>query len=139
MNNQIIDGMKNESRKALNVAVVGYLFALLNTLYIYLANNGKYSNSDILISILYFIFGTFSLYGWLYAVKYRVMFDSEKIHLKTLFKEIKLNICDVEKYTCNRYKKSVFYQFKLFVNGKKILINTRYKEELEKALNNHAQ
>lgn len=137
MNNQIIDGMKKESRKARNVAVVCYLFAILNTLYIYLANNEKYSNSDIRISILYFIFGTFSLYLWLYAVKYRVMFDNEKIHLKTLFKKIELNICDVEKYTCNRYKKSVFYQFNLFVNDKKILINTRYKEELEKILNNH--
>ena len=40
----------------------------------------------------------------------------------------------IEEYTCNRYNKSVFYQFNLFIKGKKILVNTRYKEEFEKIL-----
>ena len=39
---------------------------------------------------------------------------------------------DIYKYTCNRYNKSEFYQFNLFTKDKKILINTRYKEELIK-------
>ncbi len=34
----------------------------------------------------------------------------------------------------NRYRKSVFYQFNLFINGKKVLINTRYKDEFKKVL-----
>lgn len=62
-------------------------------------------------------------------------FDNEKVFLKTLFKKIEFNICDVQKYTCNRYRKSVFYQFNLFIKDKKILINTRYKDEFEKVLN----
>lgn len=37
-------------------------------------------------------------------------------------------------YMQNRYRKSVFYQFNLFINGKKVLINTRYKDEFKKVL-----
>ena len=59
---------------------------------------------------------------------------SDKILLKTLFRRVELNICDIEEYTCNRYNKSVFYQFNLFIKEKKILVNTRYKEEFEKIL-----
>jgi len=31
----------------------------------------------------------------------------------------------------------VFYQFNLFINDKKILINTRYKDEFEKVLKDY--
>ena len=104
----------------------------------YLTDNDKFSDTDILLIFLWcFILGSISLYGWLYALKYRVEFDNEKIYLKTLFRTIELNICDVKKYTCNRYRKSVFYQFNLFINDKKILINTRYKDEFEKVLNDY--
>ena len=88
-------------------------------------------NDILCIFLVCVIFGTFSLYGWLYAIKYRVEFDNERIYLKTLFKKIELNICDVKKYTCNRYRKSVFYQFNLFINDRKVLINTRYKDETD--------
>ena len=64
-------------------------------------------------------------------------FDNEKVCLKTLFRKIELNICDVKKYTCSRYRKSEFYQFDLFINDKKILINTRYKDEFEKVLKDY--
>jgi len=135
MDNKIIDGMKKESKKARNVTILCYLFAILMPLSNYLINNEKYNDSDILIIfLLCFMLGTFSLYGWIYAIKYRVEFNNEKIHLKTLFKKKELNICDIEKYTCNRYRKSVFYQFNLFINGKKVLINTRYKDEFEQIL-----
>ena len=43
----------------------------------------------------------------------------------------------LKKYTCNRYRKSVFYQFNLFINDKKVLINTRYKDEFEKILKDY--
>ncbi len=136
MDNKIIDGMKKESRKARNVTILCYLFAILIPLVNYLLKNEE--SSDILIIFLWcFMLGTFSLYGWLYAVKYRVEFDSEKVCLKTLFKKIELNICDIEKYTCNRYRKSIFYQFNLFINDKKVLLNTRYKDELEIILRNN--
>ena len=138
MDNKVIDGMKKESKKARNATILCYLFAILIALANHLMNNEKFSDNDILIIFLWcFVFGTLSLYVWLYAVKYRVEFNDEKVYLKTLFKRIELNICDIEKYTCNQYGKSVFYQFHLFIKGKKLLINTRYKEEFETILKNN--
>lgn len=138
MDDKVIDGMKKESKKARNLTILCYLFAILIPLANYLMNNEKFSDNDILIIFLWcFVLGTLSLYVWLYTVKYRVEFNDEKVYLKTLFKKIELNICDIEKYTCNRYGKSVFYQFHLFIKDKKLLVNTRYKEEFETILRNN--
>ena len=135
MNNKIIDGMKKEGKPFRNIMLFGYIFAILMPLSIYLINNDKYSDKDIILfAIAGVMFGTIGLYGWLYSMKYRVEFDNEKVYLKTLFRKIELNLCDVKKYTCNRYRKSVFYQFNLFTKDKKVLINTRYKDEFEKVL-----
>ena len=135
MNNKIIDGMRKEGKPFRNIMLFGYIFAILMPLSIYLMNNDKYSDKDmILFTIAGIMYGTIGLYGWLYAIKYRVEFDNEKVYLKTLFRKIEFNIYDVKKYTCKRYRKSVFYQFDLFINGKKTLINTRYKDEFEKIL-----
>ncbi len=135
MNNKIIDGMRKEGKPFRNIMLFRYIFAIIMPLYIYLMNNDKYSDKDIILfAIAGVMFGTIGLYGWLYSTKYRLEFDSEKVYLKTLFRKIDLNICDVKKYTCNRYRKSVFYQFNLFINNRKVLINTRYKDELEKVL-----
>ena len=138
MDNKIIDGMKKESKKPRNAMILCYHLSVLMPLVHYLIDNDKFSDIDILLIFLWcFILGSIGLYGWLYAIKYRVEFDNEKVYLKTLFRTIELNICDVKKYTCNRYRKSVFYQFNLFINDKKILINTRYKDEFEKVLNDY--
>ena len=131
----MIDGMKKEGKPFRNIMLFGYIFAILMPIFIYLMNNDKFSDKDIILfAIAGVIFGTIGLYGWLYATNYRVEFNDERIYLKTLFKKIELNICDVKKYTCNRYRKSVFYQFNLFINDRKVLINTRYKDEFEKVL-----
>lgn len=138
MNNKIIDGMRKEGKPFRNIMLFGYIFAILMPLSIYLMNNDKYSDKDIILfAIAGVMFGTIGLYGWLYAIKYRLEFDNEKVYLKTLFRKIELNICDVKKYSCNRYKKSVFYQFNLFIKDKKVLINTRYKDEFEKILKDY--
>lgn len=135
MDEKIIDGMKKEGKPFRNIMIFGYIMSILMPISICLMNNEKYSDRDIfLFAIVWFMFGTIGLYGWLYAIKYRVEFNGEKVYLKTLFKRIELNIYDIEKYTCNRYRKSVFYQFNLFIKGKKVLINTRHKDELEKIL-----
>ena len=135
--NRKIDDMKKESKKPRNTMIVGYLLFALTFSYMYY--NGKsFFDKDIITMFLFnFMVGTFSLYGWLYAITYRVEFDDNKVLLKTLFRKVEIDICDIEKYTCNRYRKSAFYQFDLFVKGKKILINTRYKEEFEQILINH--
>lgn len=135
MNKLVIDGMKKEGKPFLYVMLMGYILAIIMPVSIYLLNNGKFSEKDILLfAIAWFLFGTFGLYGWLYAVKYTIKFNDKKVYLKTLFKKIELNVCDIEKYTCKRYRKSVFYQFQLFIKGKKILIYTRYKDEFRKIL-----
>lgn len=135
MNNKIVDGMKKEGKPFRNIMLFGYIFAILIPLSIYLMNNDKYSDKDIILfAIAGGMFGTIGLYGWLYSMKYKLEFDNEKVYLKTLFRKMELNICDVKKYTCNRYRKSVFYQFNLFINNRKVLINTRYKDEFEKVL-----
>ena len=51
-----------------------------------------------------------------------------------LFKKEDISLYDVKQYTCKRYKKSKFWQFTLYTNNKKNLINTRYKEEFEEIL-----
>lgn len=138
MNSKIIDGMRKEGKPFRNIMLFGYFFAILMPLSIYLMNNDKYSDKDIIsFAIAGVMFGTIGLYGWLYSIKCRLEFDNEKVYLKTLFRKIELNICDVKKYTCSRYRKSVFYQFDLFINDKKILINTRYKDEFEKVLKDY--
>ena len=135
MSNKIIDGMKKEGKPFRNIMLFGYIFAILMPVSIYLMNNDKYSDKDIILfAIAGVMFGTIGLYGWLYSMKYRLEFDNEKVYLKTLFRKMELNICDVKKYACNRYRKSVFYQFNLFINNRKVLINTRYKDEFEKVL-----
>ncbi len=114
---------------------LSFILSIIMPVSIYLLNNGKFSENDIfLFAIAWFLFGTFGLYGWLYAVKYTIKFNDEKVYLKTLLKKIELNVCYIEKYTCKRYRKSVFYQFQLFIKRKKILINTRYKDEFLKIL-----
>ena len=135
MNDKIIDGMKKEGKAFKYVMIFGYVFSILVLLSNYFIFVDKYSDADILkIFILCLMFGTFGLYGWLYAVTYKVEFNGDKVYLRTLFKKIELNIDDIEKYTVRRYRKSVFYQFNLFINGKKILINTRYRDEFENVL-----
>ena len=133
MNNKIIDGMRKEGKPFRNIMLFGYIFAILMPLSIYLMNNDKYSDKDIILfAIAGVVFGTIGLYGWLYAIKYRLEFDNEKVYLKTLFKKIEFNIRDVEKYICNRYRKSVFYQFRLFIKGKKNINQYKIQRRVRK-------
>ena len=134
MNNKIIDGMKKESKYYLIFSAVVLILILLLIPYIYLNNKNLMDKNVLVMFIGYLMFLFFGLYGWLNAFTYKVEFNNEKINLRTLFRKKELNVCDIEKYTCKRYRKSVFYQFDLFINGKKTLINTRYKDEFEKIL-----
>ena len=138
MDKQMIDGMKTEGKPFRNIMIFCYIFSIIMPTGIYFMKDSGFSNKDlILLVIFWLLLGTYSLYGWLYAIKYKLEFNDEKVHLKTLFKKIELDICDIEKYTCKRYRKTVFYQFNLFIKGKKVLINTRYKDEFEKILKGH--
>ena len=140
VNKTIIDGMKKESRIPRNIMFFGYILVVLTFVYMYVNNKSFCDKEVITMFLACFMVGTIGLYGWLYAVKYRVEFNDKEICLTTLFVKVELNICDIEKYTCIRYKKSVFYQFNLFAKGKKVLVNTRHKKELEDILRyNHIE
>ena len=129
--------MKKEGKSFLRLAIFATILFALTFIYMYVNEKNFQDNVVLSMLMIYSMFSLFGLYGWLYSIKYRVEFDNERVYLKTLFRKIELNICDVKKYTCNRYRKSVFYQFNLFINDKKILINTRYKDEFEKVLNDY--
>ena len=137
MDNKIIDGMKKEGKGFFWLAIFATILFALTFLYMHV--NEKNFQDKVVLSMLmvYSMFSLLGLYGWIYSIKYRVEFDNERVYLKTLFRKIEFNICDVKKYTCNRYRKSVFYQFNLFINDKKVLINTRYKDEFEKVLKDY--
>ena len=88
----------------------------------------------ILGEVFFILIGSYFLYGYLYTCKYKVLATNEKIVLKTLFKNIEVQLKDIKTYNCKRYRKSEFYQFLVFCKEKKILVNTRYKDDLEKLL-----
>jgi hypothetical protein len=131
---KIIDGMKKESKTLRNIMIFGYILVALTFVYMFVNSKNFFDKEIITMFLAYFVFGTIGLYCWIYAFKYRVEFDDKTILLKTLFRKAEINLCDIEKYTCTRYKKSVFYQFDLFTKDKKVLVNTRYKVELETIL-----
>ena len=130
MENLIIDGMQKEGKKIKYLVILGYELTILSFVYAYVNNKSILDDDVFMMLIVYFCFGTFGLYMWLYSIKYKLTISNDKINLKTLFSKIEINIDDINKYTCNRYNKSEFYQFNLYLKDKKILINTRYKEEL---------
>ena len=134
MDIKLTDDMKKEEKIYKYITIFAMLLFLLTFLDVYI-NNKSYNDKTVMsMLIIYGMFIIVGLYGWLYSMKYKLEFDNEKVYLKTLFRKMELNICDVKKYTCNRYRKSVFYQFNLFINNRKVLINTRYKDEFEKVL-----
>ena len=87
--------------------------------------------------MFFLLFGCYFLYGYLYVYKYKVVVTNEKIVLKTLVKSVEVQFKDIKTYNCKRYRKSKFYQFLVFCKEKKILINTRYKDEFEKVLKDY--
>ena len=128
----IKDDMVKERKVWKNPMIIFFVLAALFPL-VLIWNNIK-TTEFILGEVFFILVGCYFLYGYLYTYKYKVVVTDEKVYLKTLFRKIELNICDIKKYTCNRYRKSVFYQFNLFINDRKVLINTRYKDEFEKVL-----
>lgn len=90
----------------------------------------------ILGEVFFILVGFYFFYGYLYAYKYKVVVTNEKIVLKTLFKSVEVQFEDIKTYNSKRYRKSEFYQFLVFCEEKKILINTRYKDDFEKLLKN---
>lgn len=129
----IIDNMKKES-KLLKAPMICF-FVLAAIFPVALVWN-ELENYEFILGQLFFILsGCYYSFAYLYNKNYTVLISTEKIVLHTLFKEIEITIANVKKYDCKRYRKTEIYQFILFENNKKILINTRFKDELEMVLN----
>jgi len=126
------DDMVKESKTWKNPMLLFFVLAVLFPLTL-IWNNIKITEF-ILGEVFFLIVGSYFLYGYLYAYKYKVVVTNEKIILKTLFKNVEVQFKDIKTYNCKRYRKSEFYQFLVFCKEKKILINTRYKDDLEKLL-----
>ncbi len=138
MNGKIIDDMKIEKKACIELTFFSFFCAIITIIHKYFSFfENLERNLSITMNALFFSSGVLGIYGWIYAIKYRVEIDNERVYLKTLFRKIEINICDIKKYSCNRYRKSVFYQFYLFTENKRVLINTRYKDEFEKILKEH--
>ena len=128
------DDMVKESKTWKNPMLLFFVLAVLFPLTL-IWNNIKITEF-ILEEVFFLIVGSYFLYGYLYAYKYKVVVTNEKIVLKTLFKNVEVQFKDIKTYNCKRYRKSEFYQFLVFCKEKKILINTRYKDDLERILKN---
>ena len=126
------DDMVKESKTWKNPMLLFFVLAVLFPLTL-IWSNIKITEF-ILEEVFFIIVGSYFLYGYLYAYKYKVIVTNGKIVLKTLFKNVEVQFKDIQNYYCKRYRKSEFYQFYCFFNGNQILINTRYKDELEKLL-----
>ena len=131
----IKDDMVKESKIWKNPVIIFFALAILFPL-VLIWNNIK-TTEFILGEAFFTLVGCYFLYGYLYACKYKVVVTDEKIVLKTLFKSVEVQFKDIITYNCKRYRKSEFYQFLIFCKEKKkILINTRYKDNLETLLKN---
>ena len=130
----INDSMIKESKIWKIPMIIFYLLAALFPLA--LIFNDIKTSEFILGEVFFILIGSYFLYGYLYACRYKVLVTNEKIVLKTLFKSVEIQFKDVRNYNCKRYRKSEFYQFLVFCKEKKILINTRYKDDLEVLLKN---
>lgn len=130
----INDSMIKESKIWKIPMIIFYLLAALFPLA--LIFNDIKTSEFILGEVFFILIGSYFLYGYLYACRYKVLVTNEKIVLKTLFKNVEIQFEDIRNYNCKRYRKSEFYQFLVFCKEKKILINTRYKDDLEVLLKN---
>lgn len=128
----IEDDWKKEGKKGIALLI----FCIVMIIITVLSEYKKTPLKDIIFNCsFYFLCGAITLYCILYSIKYKVKISNEKILLKTLFRKREVNINEIKYYTCKRYRKSVFYQFWLYLDGKKVLINTRYKDEFKEILN----
>ena len=135
--NIIKDDMVKESKMWKKPMV--FFFVLVAAFPSVLIWNDIEATSIIVVELLYLLIGCFFLYGYLYTCKYKVLVTSEKIVLKTLFKKVEVLLKDIKSYNCKRYKKSEFYQFFILYKEGGVMINTRYKDDFKKLLEDQKQ
>ena len=89
------------------------------------------------IAVAVIIYLIYILYWWFCVKKYRIEIDDGKVYIETLFERMEIQMKDIEKYSYKRYRRSPLFKFYLFAQGKRYLIYTRFKWELEIILNDN--
>lgn len=132
----LTDDMKKESRIWLTPMILCFFLSIIYPILMKFVYQGS-DVSDwelILLFLIFMLLALFSLFAYLYAIKYKVAVTADRMVLKTLFKNIQFNLADIKEYHYKRYMKSVFYQFTIYYLDRKVLINTRYYNELDNLL-----
>lgn len=135
MSHYIVDEMKKEGKVWRNLMIFGYVLSILMPLGICVTNKPGYLNGDAIKSgVIFFLYGSLGLYGWLYAIKYRLEITKDRIVITTCFGKKELGIREITAYSYKRYHKSVFYGFTLRTQRKNIVVYTRYWEAFAEVL-----
>ena len=130
--NVIKDDMLKESKYWKNPMFFSFfLTALFPTTLVW---NSMKTIEFILGELSFFLIACFFLYAFLYTCKYKILVTSEKIILRTIFKSIEIQINEVSTYAYKRYRKTCFFQFTVFLKRGKVVLYTRYKDELKEIL-----
>lgn len=128
------DDMKKESKIELVMMILLLVLAivvLIGGIYLW-----EYPIKKLILLVTTIVlFASLFLYGFLYARRYNLTVTKEEIRFKTLFRTVIIRLSDIKEYTYKRYSRmSAFYQFKLLYLDKKIVINTRYRDEFDQIL-----
>ena len=134
----ISDNMKKESKVVLSIMIL--FFVLTVGLPIVSVIHFDYFHQDfplldvIIGDLVFFIVACLLLFGFIYTIKYNVTIIKKQIQLKTISKNVIINVADIKEYTYKVTTTSGLNRFKIFYLDKKIIINTRYHEILDKML-----
>ena len=134
----ISDNMKKESKVVLSIMIL--FFVLTVGLPIVAVIHFDYFHQDfplleaIIGDLVFFIVACLLLFGFIYTIKYNVTITKKQIQLKTISKNVIINVADIKEYTYKVTTTSGLNRFKIFYLDKKIIINTRYHEILDKML-----
>ena len=132
MRDSVIDNMKKES-KHWKFAML--FFLVLTLLFPLVLMWNDLENYEFILGQSFFVLTCFYfLYGYMYTDRYNICVTREKVIIKTMFRRTEVLTKDIETYSCKRIRRSEMYQFLVSVNGTKVLISTRYRDDVEKLL-----
>ncbi len=134
----IVDSMKKEGRWQLVGAIFWVTCAVLPFLLAILTGK-EIIGSVIIASAFFLIAGCFPFFTWLYRANYRIEVTEQKIYIKTLFKEIEINIWDITSYTYLKNKDQELCAFILYYKNTNQVIKTRFGNELGVILRENSQ
>ncbi len=135
MEKYIEDNMKKEIKIPLLCTIFIYFLFAVRLYMVFQRNENWTEGEHSLLLPLDFLGGTIGGISCIYVAKYRVKISKEKIIIKSLFVKKEVNIYEVEKYSYKWNKIYKIYQYTLYIENKKVMFNSHYKNEIEQILN----